>query len=100
MLIVFSWPKDLYCRQYSYCLHAMKKNIPAFLVITLIIVGIVMFFWAFGDRFRTVEKHLNEEVERDPLVAGCGEDTKTCPDGTVVGRIRPNCDFLPCPQDN
>lgn len=31
----------------------------------------------------------------------CTEDAKLCPDGkTYVGRIAPNCDFAPCPNNN
>ncbi len=29
--------------------------------------------------------------------ASCTNDTKTCPDGSVVGRVLPNCDFEDCP---
>jgi len=27
----------------------------------------------------------------------CTDDAKGCPDGTVVGRTGPNCEFAPCP---
>ena len=27
----------------------------------------------------------------------CDADAKTCPDGSTVGRIGPNCEFAPCP---
>jgi len=28
----------------------------------------------------------------------CTEEAKICPDGSVVGRTGPNCEFAPCPQ--
>eukprot|EP01083_Nonionella_stella_P197089 724799_1 len=29
---------------------------------------------------------------------GCTKDCKICPDGTMVGRVAPNCEFAPCPM--
>lgn len=29
----------------------------------------------------------------------CPEDTKICPDGSVVGRVPPDCEFEPCPEN-
>jgi hypothetical protein len=29
----------------------------------------------------------------------CPMDAKSCPDGSVVGRTGPNCEFAPCPTD-
>ena len=29
----------------------------------------------------------------------CTMDAKTCPDGSFVGRIAPNCEFAPCPVE-
>ncbi len=34
----------------------------------------------------------------EPVV--CTRDAKVCPDGTVVGRIAPNCEFRECPETN
>jgi len=28
----------------------------------------------------------------------CSKDGKSCPDGTVVGRVPPSCEFAPCPN--
>jgi len=28
---------------------------------------------------------------------GCSKDAKICPDGTLVGRVPPNCEFEACP---
>ena len=29
----------------------------------------------------------------------CTADAKICPDGTAVGRVGPNCEFAPCPNN-
>ncbi len=34
-----------------------------------------------------------------PSVVACTMEVKTCSDGSFVGRIGPNCDFMPCPSD-
>lgn len=31
-------------------------------------------------------------------LAACPEDAKVCPDGTVISRVGPDCEFLPCPN--
>jgi len=30
----------------------------------------------------------------------CTLDAKICPDGSSVGRVSPNCEFAPCPQND
>ena len=44
---------------------------------------------------------LEEPAEtNDPTVASvCTTETKTCPDGSVVGRELPDCQFAPCPGE-
>ena len=32
------------------------------------------------------------------LNAGCSKDAKPCPDGSVVGKVGPNCEFPECPK--
>jgi nitrogen fixation-related uncharacterized protein len=29
---------------------------------------------------------------------GCPDDTRLCPDGSVVERVLPDCEFRPCPD--
>jgi len=36
-------------------------------------------------------------AELEPI--GCPEDAKTCPDGTAVVRVLPDCEFAPCPKE-
>ncbi|HQI57491.1 MAG TPA: hypothetical protein PKZ06_00120 [Candidatus Pacearchaeota archaeon] len=36
---------------------------------------------------------------KDELIA-CTMDVKMCPDGSYVGRIAPDCEFAPCPEEN
>lgn len=37
--------------------------------------------------------------EKYPDVTACTMDAKICSDGSAVGRIGPNCEFSPCPED-
>lgn len=32
-------------------------------------------------------------------IGACPEDTKICPDGSIVVRVPPDCEFAPCPQE-
>ncbi|OGK15011.1 hypothetical protein A2774_01185 [Candidatus Roizmanbacteria bacterium RIFCSPHIGHO2_01_FULL_39_12c] len=34
-----------------------------------------------------------------PTGIACSLDAKLCPDGSGVGRIPPNCEFAPCPEN-
>ena len=40
-----------------------------------------------------VKKILN----RNTVPVACTEEAKICPDGSVVGRVGPKCEFSPCP---
>ena len=33
----------------------------------------------------------------NPPPIACTQEAKICPDGSVVGRVGPNCEFAPCP---
>lgn len=48
-------------------------------------------------------KNFVEEVTVEPPVTGdgvaCTMDAKICPDGSSVGRIPPDCEFAPCPDE-
>lgn len=35
-----------------------------------------------------------------PERRACTEEAKVCPDGSIVGRTGPNCEFAPCPETN
>ena len=39
----------------------------------------------------------NWEIIEEPVA--CTLDAKLCPDGTVVGRVAPDCEFEPCPDE-
>lgn len=34
----------------------------------------------------------------EELPKACTKEAKVCPDGSVVGRTGPNCEFAPCPE--
>ena len=40
----------------------------------------------------------NERLEDSEVV--CIMDAKLCSDGSSVGRVGPNCEFTPCPDEN
>lgn len=36
---------------------------------------------------------------QSPQPKACTMEAKLCPDGSAVGRVPPNCDFAPCPDE-
>ncbi|QQS15937.1 MAG: hypothetical protein IPK84_01030 [Candidatus Moraniibacteriota bacterium] len=52
-----------------------------------------------------IENRSNGNSDQDmmssqsPVPAGCSRDAKVCPDGSVVGRVAPLCNFAPCPNE-
>jgi len=61
-----------------------SKAIIIGIVVFLALVGAVVIFTQFGSNG-------TDEI-------ACSEDGKSCPDGTVVGRVPPSCEFAPCPN--
>lgn len=57
----------------------------------IIIVAIAAVFIALFGIIYYIQYYTQQETE------GCPEDAKLCPDGTVVGRAPPDCEFEPCP---
>ncbi len=41
--------------------------------------------------------HACKTVQRKQVA--CTEEAKLCPDGSAVGRVGPNCEFAPCPEE-
>ena len=64
------------------------KIIAAVVVISLITLGAIL----FGRTF----------FEKRPTGDGiaCTQEAKICPDGSAMGRVPPNCEFAPCPEQN
>lgn len=58
-------------------------------IILLVIIGCVFGLYYY-----------KEKVNIDTINVGCQEDAKVCPDGSVVVRIPPDCDFEECPDSN
>lgn len=57
------------------------------IIICLILFGIVWGLWSqLGNR------------PNDGLYA-CTEDARVCPDGTVLSRVGPSCEFPACPGE-
>ena len=67
-----------------------KKNNLIKLIITSIIVLIAL----IGGYF-IYQYYFNQPIEEEQPIT-CSEETKTCPDGTTVVRIPPDCEFAEC----
>jgi len=37
-------------------------------------------------------------ITKTSIPVGCSEDAKICPDGSIVVRISPDCEFAECPS--
>jgi hypothetical protein len=64
----------------------MPKTRNFFILMTILLLGLV--FVLVAEYFY--------DVSSDNLEA-CTEEARLCPDGSVVGRTGPNCEFAPCP---
>ena len=62
----------------------MKKN---YFLIVLLIISIIFINACTPNEFPS-------------SLGGCTKEGKICPDGTVVGRVPPKCDFSLCPTTN
>ncbi|MDC0670363.1 hypothetical protein [Nannocystis radixulma] len=40
----------------------------------------------------------NPPPTEDPGVKACTKEAKVCPDGSIVGRTGPDCEFAACPE--
>jgi len=61
----------------------------------IILIFLALFSgFLFGVNFNLIKEKLSNDLFRKKA---CTLEAKVCPDGTVVGRIPPNCDFAPCP---
>ena len=63
----------------------------------IILVFLALVFIGSLFIFPKVVSH-DDEVSDNETVA-CTEEVKVCPDGTMVGRVAPNCDFAACLVD-
>lgn len=55
----------------------------------LLIAGLVLLFGSIFGGLYLVKSSVKE--------VACTMEAKLCPDGSSVGRVRPTCDFAPCP---
>jgi len=72
----------------------MKKqqgNLPMAIMMVIIFIAIIGIAGYF-----VYQKSLGT-AENEPVA--CTMDAKICPDGTSVGRVAPDCEFAPCPED-
>ncbi len=64
--------------------------------LTILIVTVLILAAGIGGYFIFQKPAFPQPVQQ-PTPKGCPEDAKVCPDGTVVGRVPPDCEFEPCP---
>ncbi len=64
--------------------------IGGIIIVALIFGGLVVYFWQ-----RYPEKRPFDIPSRGKA---CTMEAKICPDGSVVGRVPPDCEFAPCPS--
>lgn len=73
-------------------------------VIALAVIFAIIFFFTaenistISDQPLKIELPIKKETKTDEQVV-CTMDAKQCSDGTFVGRVAPNCDFAPCPNE-
>ena len=81
---------------------ASKGLIIGIVVLAVIVVGVVAIM-----QFGSQDTQDTDIVNADGIVVGtvypdgtivCTEEGKICPDGTVVGRVAPDCEFARCPN--
>ena len=66
----------------------MGKNKKVILIATVVLVIAITTLWFFG----------RGGGEEKPVA--CAMDAKICADGSSVGRMPPQCDFAPCPEED
>jgi len=77
-----------------------KLVIEILIVIILVVVG--GFFWLERgkDAAPVPDIATNDIFDLPPAIdkpVACTKDAKVCPDGSVVGRVAPSCNFTECP---
>ena len=65
----------------------MNKKFLFSLIVIIFIAVIGLGFYYFNINI----------VKKENL--SCTKEAKSCPDGTIVGRVPPKCDFSPCPGE-
>jgi hypothetical protein len=69
-----------------------KKTI--FILLTILFLIVIAIF-KFSNR-KPISDSSPKPIDNNPVV--CTMDAKLCPDGSSVGRIGPDCEFVPCPE--
>ncbi len=73
-------------------------------VALIMFISLPVITFIFGMRYQTILTEQNKTLSPPPSIVrptmepiGCTKDAKICPDGSVVGRVGPNCKFEKCP---
>jgi len=64
-------------------------------LIFFVLGGILVF--AFLRIKPTINKLDKSQIDSNSVV--CTREARLCPDGSAVGRVGPNCEFAPCPEE-
>lgn len=67
-------------------------RIRVFVFVIIVLLAILTWLFAFGPTIhplRSAPEHI-----------ACTMDARVCPDGSAVGRVGPNCEFAPCPEES
>ena len=82
-------------------LKNLNRGISTPLAIGIILVAAVVIGGAaLAANYYWLSAPQNPElIIKPPEQRPCTQEAKICPDGTAVGRVGPNCEFAPCPED-
>lgn len=81
----------------------MNKTVQKGFSSVILLVIIVIVLAGIGGYY-ILKKPANMAVSPTPTPKttnkACTEEGKICPDGSIVSRVGPNCEFAPCPSAN
>ena len=66
------------------------------------LAAVVIFAFVLGINYqRLISNPAQETITPTPTVnrLPCTMEAKICPDGSSVGRVPPDCEFAPCPDE-
>lgn len=73
----------------------MQKRISTLVgILVIVIIAVTFFGGVFVYQYLLGYKTNNQQQG----LTACTEEAKICPDGSVVGRTGPNCEFAECPE--
>lgn len=79
-----------------------KQNTLVLIGSAIIILAAILIGESFSKQYLSVKPGNNSlgSSSTGNQQAACAQDVETCPDGSTLARIGPNCEFPNCPVDN